>query len=314
MDHLPVALVHHDFVSAVTWQCILPWAVILELTLEHNRSYVFVNTHLPDASKRERKGLSIDVILSEISLVLESRWLTCPWSQLVVAGDFNCSLERAGPFCLDHPLCEHSIAVHAFSQKWLLQQVSGCMDVPLHERYTHLHYVSKTVSIIDHVLVSGGGGANIQCSLDHAMGVRSDRSPITASFELVEGRRKKRRLFTPKFQTFESINRFQALADDLHFDNLGSAYEGLSRVIDVCRVAAAGKPKPDPLSCLEPYREHIRHAQDPIMRKRAIDRFHYETAFLDYYNQLYGDPSNNLEDQAIKLASLEQECRDTEPM
>jgi hypothetical protein len=44
----------------------------------------------------------------------------------------------------------------------------------------------------------------------------------------------------------------------------------------------------------------------------TYDTREWKTAFLDYYNQLYGDPSNNFKDQAIKLASLEQECRDTE--
>jgi ribonuclease HI len=358
-EHYPVTLIHNEFASSLSWHCILQFAIITELEIECDKPYVFVNLHLPDAIKCTRKNMDVRVLLEQLSLILESRWLTKPWHQLIVAGDTNCPVAGECSFALGDVLSAHSHAVASFMEKWQLHHASGDIDVPPHERYTHLHYVTKQVSIIDHIFASGRNGVHVRCEVNHEMLVKSDHSPLIARIELSKGRKRRRRAYPPRLQSFESVNMFQALAGELEFENLEEASLGLSRVMDVVRCTPQSRPKQHDFSCLEPYREHIRQCKDPVARKNAIDLFHKEkkralakrhcdrfvskslgapredkskhtgaiqplevngvatydarewkSAFLNYYNELFGDANNSFAHQERELELLRRESSD----
>jgi ribonuclease HI len=273
----PVTLLHTSLAKASNWECYTPHACLVQCRVG-DIEILFANLHLPDSTKCTRIGVSFDTVLDEISLLLEARWLTVPWNILILGGDFNVDLPRAvstGGFCTGTSLGNRESAVACFVNKWHLEWTSSFIDCEPSERYTHIHYTTKTARVIDYVCtsVTSNTPAKIVASIDHTCSVVSDHYPIFFDIQLHKKMPKKR--WAPKLNLDRSTdlkNRFSALCEDIDGNTAENLQEGLKCVVQKLGEERRWSPAPAQPPHLNDLlkNEHEAYAQaDSLEAKKA---------------------------------------------
>jgi ribonuclease HI len=275
----PVTLLHTSIAATVCWECYTEHACLVQCTLG-DVSTLFLNLHLPDSSKCIRIGTTLHAVLDEISLILEARWLTVPWHALILGGDLNVEMPRAGgmgSFVTGTSCGSRESEVSAFVHKWHLEWTSSFIDCDDGERYTHIHYTTKKARVIDYVCSSVVQGVpmKVATSLDHSCSVVSDHYPVFVEIQLHKRVHKKR--WAPKLKLDTNIelqNRFSALCEAIEGDTAARLQEGLKHVVSqMCEERRWSPPaaRPPGLSALlkEEHDAFVK-AESPAEKKSAL--------------------------------------------